>query len=367
MLSRLTADTEQLKDACTTSVSIFLRSSANVLVGLLAMFITSWRLTLLTLSVTPVATIAVMSFGRKIRALSKATSAAAAEAASVAGDSLGAIRVVKAFGREAAEGAQPTRPLGMASVLCRRMPRSDVLRSPAPSGEHFGEAVGKTLALGITYARANGAFSAGSLGVMVSVMSLVFWFGGLQVINGLMTIGNLQAFVLYTLFISGSLAMLASVGVSLLSAIGASSRVFELMDREPKLRTSGTRRPFEGVRSISAELRGVHFAFPSRPDVWCVSLASTCPHRPTHTHKEQGDAASSEGARSALLRRVLEGVDLDIPAGQTVALVGPSGAGKSTVSALLMRFYDPSRGSVLLAGVPVRLMEGEALHTALTG
>lgn len=84
-----------------------------------------------------------------------------------------------------------------------------------------------------------------------------------------MTIGSLQAFILYTLFISGALAMLAGVGVSLLSAIGASSRVFELMDREPALSGTGSRRPFDGVKSISAELRGVHFAFPSRPDVWC--------------------------------------------------------------------------------------------------
>lgn len=114
------------------------------------MFFTSWRLTLLTLSVTPAASLAVMAFGRKIRTLSKATSAAAAEAASVAGDSLGAIRVVKAFGRESAEA------------------------------EHFQAAVGKTLALGITYARANGAFSGGALATMVSVISLVFWFGGIQ-------------------------------------------------------------------------------------------------------------------------------------------------------------------------------------------
>lgn len=240
LLSRITTDTEQLKEAATTSVSIFLRSLANVVVGLGAMFYTSWRLTLLTLSVTPMATFSIMAFGKKIRALSKATSAAAAEAASVAGDSLGAIRVVKSFGREAAEA------------------------------EHFQAAVGKTLALGIAYAQANGVFSAGSLGVMISVMALVFWFGGVQVINGSMTLGSLQAFVLYTLFISGSLAMIGGVGVSLLSAIGASSRVFELMDREPKLASGGNRRPFDGVRSICAELRGVHFAFPSRPDIWCA-------------------------------------------------------------------------------------------------
>lgn len=129
-----------LAQAATTNVSIFIRSLTNVVVGLGAMFYTSWRLTLLTLSVTPVVTFFVMIFGRKIRALSKATSAAAAEAASVAGDSLGAIRVVKAFGREEAEG------------------------------EHFKTAVAKTLALGITYAKANGIFSAVSLGVMISVM-----------------------------------------------------------------------------------------------------------------------------------------------------------------------------------------------------
>lgn len=68
--------------------------------------------------------------------------------------------------------------------------------------------------------------------------------------------------------------MMAGVGVSLLSAIGASARVFELMDREPELPSAGSRRPFDGVRAISAELRGVHFSFPSRPDVWRASSAA---------------------------------------------------------------------------------------------
>ena len=145
-----------------------------------------------------------------------------------------------------------------------------------------------------------------------------------------MTIGSLQAFILYAVFISGSLAMMAGVGVSLMSAVGASARVFELLDRTPALAQNGTRRPFDGAAAVSAELRAVWFAFPSRPDVW-----------------------------------VLRGLDLDIPAGRTVALVGPSGAGKSTVAALLLRFYDPTRGAVLMGGVPLPEIEPAALHAAV--
>jgi ABC-type multidrug transport system fused ATPase/permease subunit len=300
LLSRVSADTESLKDAATTNVSILLRSVANVTVALAMMLATSWRLTLLALGITPAVALCVAHFGRALRQLAKDTRAAAAEASSVAGDTLGAIRAVKAFAREAAEAA------------------------------HFDAAVDKTLALGIATAARGSVFMSLSTSVMISVVALVFWFGGVQVLHGRMSVGALQAFVLYAVGIAGAVGGLSSVVISLMTAVGASERVFELMDREPALAPAGTLRPFDGRAAISAELRGVWFAYPTRPDAW-----------------------------------VLRGVNLLVPEGTTVALCGPSGSGKSTVAALLERFYDPQRGVVLLAGVPAPHIAAAHLHRAL--
>ncbi len=300
LLSRISADTESLKDAATTNVSILLRSSANVVVALAMMLATSWRLTLLTLGVTPAVALAVSHFGRALRKLSKETRAAAAEASSVAGDALGAIRTIKAFARESAE----TR--------------------------HFDAAVDATLRLGLTTAARGSVFISGSTTVLIAVIAGVFWYGGQNVISGRMTVGSLQAFVLYAVAIAGAVGGVSGVVINLMTAVGASSRVFELMDRVPALPPHGTLKPFEGRTAISAELRGVWFAYPARPAAW-----------------------------------VLRNVDLELPEGATVALVGSSGSGKSTIASLLQRFYDCQRGSVLLAGVPVRDIDETHLHRAL--
>ena len=146
--------------------------------------------------------------------------------------------------------------------------------------------------------------------------------------SGRMTVGSLQAFVLYAVAIAGAIGSLSGVVVSLMTAVGASARVFELLDRVPTLAPSGALRPFDGRQSISAELRGVWFAYPSRPDVW-----------------------------------VLRGIDILVEEGQT--LCGTSGCGKSTIAALLERFYDPQKGTVLLAGVPAQDIDTVHLHRAL--
>jgi len=300
LLSRITADTELLRDAATTNVSIMLRSCANALIGVGMMLWTSWRLTLLALGVTPAVALFVAHFGRALRQLSKQTREAAAEASSLAGDTLGAIRTVKAFARELAEA------------------------------KFFEASVQKTLKLGVTTAARGALFMACATSLMVTVVASVFWYGGSLVLSGRMTVGSLQAFVLYAVAIAGAFGGLSGVVVSLMTAAGASTRVFELLDRTPALAPCGALRPFDGRQSISAELRGVWFAYPSRPEAW-----------------------------------VLRGIDILVEEGKTFALCGASGCGKSTIAALIERFYDPSKGTVLLAGVPARDIETVHLHRAL--
>jgi len=169
LLSRISADTETLKDAATTNVSILLRSVANVTVALGAMFATSWQLTLLALLVTPAVAALVIFFGRGLRQLSKDTRNAAAEASSLAGDALGAIRALKSYAKETAESVS------------------------------FDRAVNRTMELGIKTAVRGSIFQTVVTALVVGEISLVLWYGGLQVIDGATTIGQLQAFVLYVL------------------------------------------------------------------------------------------------------------------------------------------------------------------------
>ena len=148
LISRISADTEALKDAGTTNVSILFRSLVDLVVSLTLMLITSWRLTLLSLAITPLAAVVVASTGRRLMKLSKEARQAAADGSSAAADCIGAMRTVKAFGREQAEGRV------------------------------FDGTVATTLRLGLTAARAGSVFTAFAVTVLGGVVALVFWYGG---------------------------------------------------------------------------------------------------------------------------------------------------------------------------------------------
>jgi ATP-binding cassette subfamily B protein len=135
-----------------------------------------------------------------------------------------------------------------------------------------------------------------------------------------MTVGELTAFLLYTLTVAMSLGALSGLYGDVMKAVGASERVFQLLDERGAIEGSAAGRLPE-VRGEIA-FRGVRFRYPTRPDV-----------------------------------TVLDGVDLTLRAGEVVALVGPSGSGKSTVAALVARFYDPSEGEIALDGTSLRTLD----------
>jgi ABC-type multidrug transport system fused ATPase/permease subunit len=194
LISRISADTEALKDAGTTNFSILFRSLVDLVVSLTLMLITSWRLTLLSLAITPVAALVVASTGRRLMKLSKEARQAAADGSSAAADCIGAMRTVKAFGREDDEG------------------------------KVFDATVATTLRLGLTAARAGSLFTAFAITILGGVVALVFWYGGRQVLLDRMTVGSLQSFLLYALGIGGAFAGIAGTIVSTFTAIGSRPR-----------------------------------------------------------------------------------------------------------------------------------------------
>ncbi|XP_070053662.1 ABC transporter B family member 27-like isoform X2 [Nicotiana tomentosiformis] len=213
LLSRLSEDTQIIKNAATTNLSEALRNLATAFIGLGFMFQTSWKLTLLSLAVVPVISVAVRRFGRYMRELSHKTQAAAAVASSIAEETFGAIRTVRSFAQEDYEISR------------------------------YSEKVDETLKLGLGQAKVVGLFS-GSLNAAstLSVIVVVI-YGATLTIQGAMTPGALTSFILYSLTVGSSVSGLSGLYTVAMKAAGASRRVFQLLDRTSSMPESGNQCP----------------------------------------------------------------------------------------------------------------------------
>ncbi|MEM7708343.1 MAG: ABC transporter transmembrane domain-containing protein [Pseudomonadota bacterium] len=154
--------------------------------------------------------------------------------------------------------------------------------------------------------------------LMFGGMIGVLWIGAQEVIEGTMSAGTLSQFVLYAIIAATTTGALTQVYGELQRAAGALERILEMLELEPEIRSPANPRPAASRARGRLDFNNLSFAYPSR-----------------------------------LERRVLDDIQLTIEPGEKVALVGPSGAGKSTVFQLLMRFYDPTAGQLLLDGVPI--------------
>jgi ATP-binding cassette, subfamily B, bacterial len=181
----------------------------------------------------------------------------------------------------------------------------------------FSAEIAGTLHLGMHTAVATGVFNGALAGFSTLVFTAIIYFGVHQVADGGMTVGVLTSFLLYAMSVNDALSSLAGLYSHLMKAIGATERVFELLDREPAMKPSGGKRLSDLQGRI--EFRDVAFAYQSRPDT-----------------------------------KVLNGASFVIEPGQVVALVGLSGAGKSTCVSLIERFYDPQQGDVFIDGVDAK-------------
>ncbi|XP_010937747.1 ABC transporter B family member 25 [Elaeis guineensis] len=234
LLSRLSEDTQIIKNAATTNLSEALRNIATTVIGLCFMFSTSWKLTLLAFVIVPAISVAVRKFGRFLRELSHKTQAAAAVASSIAEESFGAIRTVRSFAQEDYEISR------------------------------YSEKVDETLKLGLKQAKVVGLFSGGlNAASTLSVVTVVI-YGANLTITGSMTTGALTSFILYSLTVGSSVSSLSGLYTTMMKAAGASRRVFQLLDRVSSMPKSGDTCPL-GDQDGDVELDDVWFAYPSRP------------------------------------------------------------------------------------------------------
>jgi ATP-binding cassette subfamily B protein len=286
LTNRLSADTTVLQNTVSVNISMVLRNIAAVVGGLALLFYTSTRLTLLMLLIVPPVALGAVAYGRQVRKLSKDVQNSLAKSSEVAEESLSGIRTVRSFAAEAAEV------------------------------KRYREAVDGSLQLSFRRNRITAEFVGAVSFASYFAGVVVFWYGGRLVIDGVLSIGALTAFLVYTMLVAASLGALSDLWADYNRAAGAAERVFELLGRKPALTS------IEG--KLLQQLHGqvswekVDFAYPTRLDM-----------------------------------PILRSFDLSLQPGEVVALVGPSGAGKSTIASLLYRLYDPQGGRVLLDGMPL--------------
>jgi ATP-binding cassette subfamily B protein len=294
LTNRLAADTTVVQNAATVNVSMLLRYALTAIGSVVILAVTSWRLTLVMLALVPVTVVGALFYGRIVRRLSRQVQDALADATTVAEETLSGIRTVRSFAREDAESARYEQKVEHSFSLARTRARFSAI---------FG---------GVAGFAGYGAISG------------VLWYGGLMLADGEISMGVLTSFLLYTFSLAFSIAALGGLWQDFMRAVGASERIFGLLEAES---ADG------GGATTLADVRG---------EVRFDDVAFCYPTRPEHP--------------------VLDGLSLHLRPGESVALVGPSGGGKSTVAALLSRLYQADQGHITLDGVPIAELDADWLR-----
>jgi ABC-type multidrug transport system fused ATPase/permease subunit len=295
--SRISADISLLQDTFTTTLAQFVRQVITIVGGITLLTIISPRLTVFMLALIPVVAIVARIFGTFIRKLSKKAQTIVAESNTIVEETLQAIASVKAFANEAYE-------------IFRYKKKTD-----------------EVIEVSLKSARWRGLFVSFIMFALFGSIIGVVWYGVYLINQGAgLSTGDLLKFVLYSVFIGGSISGVADLYSDIQRSIGATENLLDILDEttEPlSLKESDKTDSFIGDVSF----RQVSFSYPSRKDL-----------------------------------TVLKDISFHVKKGEQVALVGPSGAGKSTISALLLRFYDPSGGSILIDGKDARDYDLTALR-----
>lgn len=299
LINRLSTDTSLVGQSVTMNISDGLRAVVQAVGGVGMMVFVSAKLTLLSLAIVPPVAGMSIIYGRYMRGITRQVQDSLANATQLAEEKISNIRTVRAFAHEKKECAA------------------------------YDAMIEHVLKLSYKESLARGIFF-GCTGLSGNLIVLsVFYYGGMMMTESQITVGELSAFLLYAAYVGISIGGMSSFYTELNRGLGASQRLWELMDRSPSIPISAAEQtsPFSHLNVLhqvhgNINFRHVHFSYPSRPDA-----------------------------------KIFSGLDLSVPAGCVTAVVGPSGSGKSTVCGLLLRYYDPDSGCVMLDDYDIRTLD----------
>ena len=294
LISRISSDVTVVRTALTGNLSTFLQQTLTLIGAIAVMLVLNWRLTLFIIVLMPIIVLVAFVLGGAIRRASTKVQDEIAGATVVAEEVFQNIREVKSFVRESYEVSR------------------------------YNSAVAVAFHAAVKLIAARSIFGSIIAFFAFAGLALILWFGGREVLDGRLSAGELVSFLIYGLTVAVNFAGVVSVYSQVQEAIGATKRVFEILDTVPEIKDAPGARHLAQVEG-AIELRGLSFAYDDLD--------------------------------------VLTDIDLDIAAGEIIALVGPSGAGKSTMFNLIPRFYDPGSGAITIDGQDIRQVTQSSLRS----
>ncbi len=285
LTSRITADVEQLQSAFSITLAEFVRQIVILLSGVVIIGWLTPKLALIMLATFPVVVVVAFFFGRYIRKLSKKRQDQLAGTNVIVEETFQNFSVVKSFTNEWLETVR------------------------------YGKSVDEVVQTSLKFAKIRGLFFIFIITVLFGAIFFILWQGAMLVEKGVMEVGDLFSFILYTGLIGGAIGSLGNLYTALSGALGATERITEILDTTSEVEIQPVKIT-EAQRFIgNIAYQDIHFSYPTRKDV-----------------------------------PVLKGINLQIKSGEKVALVGMSGSGKSTMVQLLLQFYQPDQGAITIDG-----------------
>jgi len=318
IVSRASSDAAVLQEVLVSVPVSLMRQIFTFGGGVVLMLVMNWQLTLVVLATIPPIVLVSAIYGRRLKQLSTDVQDRLADATVVLEEMLSGVRVVKTFTREAYEQERYTNAIEQSFATSLERTRQRAMFAPLITLLGFG------------------------------ALTVLIWYGGRQVINDMITPGELIAFLFYMILVAAPMAESANLWGRIQEAVGASRRIFEILDTPPELtRVTSPLRSAEtaGTNGFSAP----HTRLTAAGHVRFVDVSFR------YTDVDADDE----------LPIVLQHIHLDAHPGQVVALVGYSGSGKTTLVNLIPRFYEPTAGRIELDGVDIRHLGLPALRAQI--